>query len=58
MQSNQPSQVFLVDTNTKPLNPITPRQARKLLEKGKAAVLRRYPFTLILKREIENPEMF
>lgn len=58
MQSKQPNKVFLVDTNRKPLNPITPRQARKLLEKGKAAVLRRYPFTLILKREIENPEIF
>lgn len=58
MQPNKPSQVFLVDTNKKPLNPITPRQARKLLEKGKAAVFRRYPFTLILKREIENPEIF
>jgi 5-methylcytosine-specific restriction endonuclease McrA len=58
MQPNKPSQVFLLDTNRKPLNPITPRQARKLLEKGKAAVLRRYPFTLILKREIEDPQIF
>lgn len=58
MQTNQPNKVFLLDTNRKPLNPITPRQARKLLEKGKAAVLRHYPFTLILKREIENPELF
>lgn len=58
MQPNQPNKVFLLDTNRKPLNPITPRQARKLLEKGKAAVLRRYPFTLILHREIENPEIF
>ena len=58
MQPNKPSQVFLLDTNRKALNPITPRQARKLLEKGKAAVLRRYPFTLILKREIEDPQIF
>lgn len=58
MQALQPNKVFLLDTNRKPLNPITPRQARKLLEKGKAAVLRRYPFTLILKREIEDPEIF
>ena len=52
MQTNY---VFIVDQNRKPLNPVTPRQARKLLEKNKAAVLRTYPFTLILKRSIENP---
>src|SRR5262249_49500858 len=28
---------------------------RLLLKKGKAAVFRRYPFTIILKREIVNP---
>lgn len=58
MQPNKPNKVFLLDTNRKPLNPITPRQARKLLERGKAAVLRRYPFTLILKREIKDPQIF
>ncbi len=47
--------VFLIDTNKQPLNPITPKQARRLLDKGKAAVFRRYPFTLILKSAIENP---
>ena len=47
--------VFLIDTNKQPLNPIKPKQARRLLEKGKAAVFRRYPFTLILKSAIENP---
>lgn len=58
MQPNQPSQVFLLDTNKQPLNPITPRQARKLLEKGKAAVFRNYPFTLILKYAVENPTIY
>jgi 5-methylcytosine-specific restriction endonuclease McrA len=58
MQPNRPNKVFLIDANRNPLNPITPRQSRKLLEKGKAAVIRRYPFTLILKREIENPKIF
>lgn len=52
MQTNY---VFVVDQNRRPLNPVTPRQARKLLEKGKAAVLRTYPFTLILKQVVENP---
>ncbi len=47
--------VFLLDTNKQRLNPVTPKQARRLLEKGKAAVFRIYPFTLILKTSIENP---
>ncbi len=47
--------VFLIDSNKTPLNPVHPAQARKLLESGKAAVFRRYPFTLILKRVVENP---
>lgn len=47
--------VFLIDAQKTPMNPIHPAQARKLLEQGKAAVFRRYPFTLILKRTIDNP---
>lgn len=47
--------VFLIDAQKKPMNPIHPAQARKLLEHSKAAVFRRYPFTLILKRTIERP---
>ncbi len=49
------SKVFVLDTNRKPLNPCHPAKARRLLTEGKAAVLRRYPFTIILKREVENP---
>lgn len=41
--------VFVVDTNKRPLDPVHPAQARCLLKQGKAAVFRRYPFTLILK---------
>jgi 5-methylcytosine-specific restriction endonuclease McrA len=52
MQTNY---VFLLDQNRVPLNPVSPRKARKLLEKNKAAVLRQFPFTLILKRTVENP---
>src|SRR6516225_2082673 len=44
--------VAVLDTNKKPLAPTTPRRARLLLKSGKAAVFRRYPFTLILKREV------
>ncbi len=43
------SKVFLIDTDKKPQNPIHPAQARQLLRNGKAAIFRRFPFTLILK---------
>ncbi|MBE9215416.1 HNH endonuclease [Plectonema cf. radiosum LEGE 06105] len=51
----QQNYVFLIDTNKQQLNPVTPKQARRLLEKDKAAVYRMYPFTLILKTAIDNP---
>ncbi|NEO00972.1 MAG: HNH endonuclease [Moorea sp. SIO1F2] len=44
--------VFVIDTNKQPLNPIPPKKARRLLDKGKAAVFRMYPFTIILKTAI------
>ena len=44
--------VFVVDTNCMQLNPVTPSRARKLLSKGKAAVWRSYPFTIILKHAV------
>ena len=47
--------VFVIDTNKRQLNPITAKQARRLLEKGKAAVWRQYPFTLILQTAIDSP---
>jgi 5-methylcytosine-specific restriction endonuclease McrA len=49
--------VFLVDTNKQPLGPVHPGRARLLLKQGKAAVLKRYPFTLILKIEVEQPQI-
>src|SRR5215813_12823576 len=49
--------VAVLDTARKPLAPTTPRRARLLLKKGKAAVFRRFPFTIILKQEIENPQI-
>ncbi len=49
--------VFVLDTARKPLNPVHPGQARQLLKQGKAAVFRRYPFTIILKEEVtESPK--
>jgi hypothetical protein len=41
--------VFVLDKNRKPLDPCSPARARYLLAKGRAAVFRHYPFTIILK---------
>lgn len=48
------SYVFVLDTECRPLNPIHPGTARRLLTLGRAAVWRRYPFTLILKRALPD----
>ena len=45
--------VFVLDANQQPLMPCHPARARELLSKGKAAVYRRYPFTIILKYTVE-----
>jgi len=41
--------IFVIDTHKRPLEPIHPGQGRLLLSQGKAAVYRRFPFTIILK---------
>ncbi len=51
------SKVFVLDTNCKPLNPVYPGQARRLLSQGKASIFRRYPFTIILNTEVNNCEI-
>lgn len=51
------SKVFVLDTKKQSLNPVHPGWARKLLSSGQAAVFRRYPFTIILKREVISPEV-
>ena len=43
------SKIFVIDSEKRPLEPIHPAQARQLLRNKKAAVFRRFPFTLILK---------
>jgi 5-methylcytosine-specific restriction endonuclease McrA len=48
--------VFVLDTDRKPLSPCHPAVARKLLATGKAAVLRLYPFTILLKRGVALPQ--
>ncbi|QBD79127.1 HNH endonuclease [Ktedonosporobacter rubrisoli] len=49
--------VFVLDTNKTPLAPCHEDRARRLLKSGKAALYRRFPFTIILKRAVENPHV-
>ena len=51
------SKVLVVDTQKRPLNPVHPGRARILLSSDQAAVYRRYPFTIILKKSIEKPDV-
>ncbi len=51
------SKILLLHTNKKPLDPIHPAKARQLLRNAKAAIYRKYPFTLILKvASLDVPE--
>lgn len=45
------NRVFVLNPDRSPLMPCTAKRARKLLEAGRAAVWRRYPFTILLKEE-------
>jgi 5-methylcytosine-specific restriction endonuclease McrA len=51
------SKVLVIDTNKQPLDPVHPGWARLLLTQGKAAVFRRYPFTIILKEALPPPQV-
>ena len=44
------SYAFVLDKNKRPLNPCHPASARILLKQGKAAVLRQWPFVIILRQ--------
>ena len=46
--------VFVKDLKKRPLAPCHPARARQLLKNGKAAIYRRYPFTIILKRGVTD----
>jgi hypothetical protein len=47
--------VFVLDKNLQPLDPCHPARARELLQKGRAKVYRRYPFTIVLQdRTVEE----
>jgi 5-methylcytosine-specific restriction endonuclease McrA len=45
--------VLVLDTQKTALMPCHPARAKELLDKGKAAVFRRYPFTIILQYAVE-----
>ena len=47
----KPNYVLVIDAKKQPLTPCKPSRAKKLLNSGKAAVYRRFPFTIILKKE-------
>lgn len=51
------SKVAVIDTEKKPLAPCHPAVARRLLKEGHAAVWRKYPFTIILKKAIPASEV-
>ena len=52
------SMVLVVDHQCRPCTPVHPGRARHLLNRGRAAVYRRFPFTIILKEgePTEEPE--
>lgn len=45
---------LVLNSNKQPLDPVRPYAARRLLTAGKAAVYRMYPFTIILKSEVNQ----
>lgn len=50
------SKVPVLDGKKRVLEPCHPAVARRLLHARKAAVYKRYPFTIILKREVPEPK--
>jgi 5-methylcytosine-specific restriction endonuclease McrA len=50
-------QVAVIDQNRRPLAPTSEVRARLLLKEGKAAVFRSAPFTIILKRVVEDVQV-
>ncbi|MCI0487205.1 MAG: RRXRR domain-containing protein [Blastocatellia bacterium] len=47
--------VFVMDAENKPLLPCHPARARKLLDSGKAELIQVLPFSIRLKRKVDNP---
>ncbi|MFY9223432.1 MAG: RRXRR domain-containing protein, partial [Blastocatellia bacterium] len=51
------NKVFVLDKNKQQLDMCHPGQARRLLNAGLAAVYKRFPFTIILKKEVSDPQL-
>jgi 5-methylcytosine-specific restriction endonuclease McrA len=51
MENIMSNYAFVLNINREPLNPIHPAAARKLLAQSKAAIFRKFPFTIILKEQ-------
>ena len=49
--------VAVIDSNKQPLEPCHPAVARNLLKRGEAAIWRKYPFTIILKRAVPTQDI-
>jgi 5-methylcytosine-specific restriction endonuclease McrA len=49
------SKIFVIDSEKRQLGPIHSAQARQLLRNRKAAIFRRFPFTIILKESHSSP---
>ncbi len=51
------SKVAILDTKKRILEPCHPAVAGRLLDEKKAAIYKRFPFTIILKREVPEPQI-
>jgi 5-methylcytosine-specific restriction endonuclease McrA len=51
MENIMSNYAFVLNIDRQPLNPIHPAAARKLLTQSKAAIFRKFPFTIILKEQ-------
>ena len=49
--------MFVLDANKQPLEPCSSTITKKLLRAGKAAVYKKYPFTIILKKVVVPKEV-
>lgn len=51
------SKVAVIDSQKNPLAPCHPAVARRLLKMGQAAIWRKYPFTIILKKAVPRQDI-
>lgn len=49
--------VFVLNQDRAPLAPCSPERARKLMDAGRAAMFRLYPFTIIMRNQVQTGKM-